>query len=165
MAHKKLVLTGILVIGICLVQKGRSQTVTQQGGLPASNPFAAASTLAYQAPPFDKIKDADYKPALEAGLQELRAEMTKIADNPAAPTFENTLVAMEKTGLLLTRAANVFYAVAGANTNPGLQQLEEAIAPKMAASQNEIYLNPALFKRVETIYNDRSKWPVDAESQ
>ena len=76
--------------------------------LPASNPFAHESTLPFQAPPFDKIKDADYQPAMEAGMAEQRADMEKIADNKDAPTFENTIVAMEKTGSLLQRVGQVF---------------------------------------------------------
>src|SRR5277367_1974267 len=79
-----------------------------------SNPFYAASTLPFQAPPFDKIKDEDYQPAIEAGMAEELREMMAIADNPAPPSFENTLVAMEKTGKLLQRARAAFSAVSGA---------------------------------------------------
>ncbi len=85
--------------------------------LGAANPFYAASTLPFHAPPFDKIKDADYQPAIEAGMDQELAEVQAIADNPAPPTFENTLVAMEKTGRLLQRALLTFVAVSGANTN------------------------------------------------
>lgn len=132
--------------------------------LSSRNPFSQPSTLPYQAPPFDKIKDADYLPALEAGLQEKLAEVEKIAANPAAPTFENTLVAFEKSGRLLTRVENVFSALTGANTNPVLQQTEKIIAPKMAANQSAIYLNTKLFKRIETLYNQRNTLSLDPES-
>jgi peptidyl-dipeptidase Dcp len=134
------------------------------GALPASNPFAAPSTLPFQAPPFDKIKDADYQPAIEAGMVRQRVEMQKIADNKAAPTFDNTIVAMEKTGALLQRVGQVFSAVTGANTNPTLQKVQEAEAPKLAALQDSIYLNPKLFARVETIYNQRGTLKLDPES-
>src|SRR5580698_4498403 len=98
-----------------------------------SNPFYAPSTLPFQAPPFDKIKDSDYQPAIEAGMAEQLKEVRAIADNPAAPTFENTVVAMEKTGDLLTRVSNAFSGVTGANTNPVLEKLQEIEAPKLAA--------------------------------
>jgi len=89
-----------------------------------SNPFYAASTLPFQAPPFDKIKDTDYQPAIEAGMAQQLQEMKTIADNPAPPTFENTLVAMEKTGQLFNRAMMVFSGVTGANMNPVLQKVQ-----------------------------------------
>lgn len=86
---------------------------------PASaNPFLTASTLPYQAPPFDKIKDEDFKPALEEGMKQQLQEIHKIANNPNAPTFQNTFVAMEKSGQLYTRVNNVFSLLTGANTNP-----------------------------------------------
>src|SRR5690349_13287439 len=77
-------------------------------GLSPESPFAAASTLPFQAPPFDRIKDSDYQPALEAGIEQQLTEIRKIADNPAPASFENTIVAMEKSGQLLTRVGNVF---------------------------------------------------------
>src|SRR5229473_4458375 len=83
-----------------------------------SNPFYARSTLPFHAPPFDKIKDEDYQPAIEAGMAEELSEIQAIADNPAPPTFENVLVAMEKSGRLLQRATAAFFGVVGANTNP-----------------------------------------------
>ena len=138
---------------------------SSSNGLPVSNPFSTASILPYQAPPFNKIKDADYKPALEEGMKQQLKEMEKIANNPAAPTLENTIVAMEKTGQLFNRVNNVFNLVAGANTDDALQALQEEIAPKQAANQDAILLNSKLFKRIETIYRNRSKLVVDAESK
>jgi peptidyl-dipeptidase Dcp len=131
----------------------------------ASNPFLTASTLPYQAPPFDKIKDSDFKPALELGMKEQLAEIQKVINNPSAPTFENTLVAMEKSGQLYTRVNNVFNLLTGANTNPYLQKIQEEEAPKQAAHQDAIYLNSKLFKRIEAIYNSRDKSKLDAESR
>src|SRR6202453_4638703 len=90
-------------------------------GFGPSNPFYAESTLPFHAPPFDRIKDADYQPAIEAGMAEQQKEMLVIANSSAAPTFQNTFVAMEKTGQLLHRAHAAFDAVTGANTNPYLQ--------------------------------------------
>jgi len=132
--------------------------------LPASNPFAAASTLPFQAPPFDKIKDADYQPAIEAGMREQLAEMDKIANNKDAPTFENTIVAMEKSGRLLGRVGAVFGAVASANTDPALQKVQEDEAPKLAAHVDAIHLNPKLFARVKAVYDQRGSLKLDPES-
>ncbi|HET8764882.1 MAG TPA: dipeptidyl carboxypeptidase II, partial [Rhodanobacter sp.] len=113
----------------------------------AANPFFAASTLPFQAPPFDKIKDADYQPAIEKGMAEQLAEVRKIADNPEPPTFENTYVALEKTGVLLNRVMAVFSGVTGANTDDTLQKVQETIAPELAKHQDAIYLDDKLFAR------------------
>jgi peptidyl-dipeptidase Dcp len=129
-----------------------------------SNPFYAASTLPFQAPPFDKIKDTDYQPAIEAGMAQQLQEMKAIADNPAPPTFENTLVAMEKTGQLFNRVMMVFSGVTGANMNPVLQKVQDIEAPKLAAHDDAIYLDSKLFQRVETIYKERNSLKLDPES-
>ena len=129
-----------------------------------NNPFFAPSTLPFQAPPFDKIKDEDYQPAIEAGMAEERNEIQAIADNPAPPTFENTMVAMEKSGQLLRRAKEAFFAVEGANTNPTLQKVRSIEAPKLAAHRDAIYLDPKLFQRVAAIYQQRNSLQLDPES-
>lgn len=130
----------------------------------STNPLLTKSTLPYEAPPFDKIKDSDFKPALEQGMTEQLAEMQKIADNPDAPTFDNTLVAMEKSGELLTRAGRVFNVLTSANTDSTLQKIQEEEAPKLAAHQDAIYLNAKLFARVKAIYDSRASLKLDAES-
>jgi len=129
-----------------------------------SNPFFEASTLPFQAPPFDKITDADYQPAIEEGMKRQLAEIRQIADNPEPPTFENTYVAMEKSGVMLTRVMMVFGAVTGANTDDALQKVQETEAPKLAAHQDAIYLNDKLFQRVEAVYNQRDTLKLDPES-
>ncbi len=129
-----------------------------------SNPFFSASTLPFQAPPFDKIKDADYQPAIDEGMKQQLAEIEKIANTPDAPTFENTYVAMEKSGVMLKRVLAVFSAVTGANTDDALQKVQEDEAPKLAAHQDAIYLNGKVFQRVETIYNQRDTLKLDPES-
>lgn len=129
-----------------------------------SNPFYSASTLPFQAPPFDRIKDADYQPAIEEGMRQHLAEIEKIANDPAAPTFENTFVAMEKSGAMLNRVMAVFSAVTGANTDDALQKVQEDEAPKLAAHQDAIHLNGKLFQRVEAIYNQRDTLRLDPES-
>ncbi len=129
-----------------------------------SNPFSAASSLPFQAPPFDRIKDSDYQPAIEAGMAQQRKEIDAIANDPAAPTFGNTLIAMERSGQLLQRVTLVFGSVTQANTNPTLQKVEEDEAPKMAAQNDYIYLNPKLFARVEAVYAKKATLGLDAES-
>jgi peptidyl-dipeptidase Dcp len=129
-----------------------------------SNPFYAPSTLPFHAPPFDKIKDEDYQPAIEAGMAQEETETLAIADNPDAPTFDNTIAAMEKTGRLLDRATAAFNGVTGANTNPTLQNVKTIEAPKLAAHQDFIYLNTKLFARVAAIYKQRDTLKLDPES-
>ncbi|NMW25591.1 dipeptidyl carboxypeptidase II, partial [Rhodanobacter denitrificans] len=129
-----------------------------------SNPFYNTSTLPFQAPPFDKIHDGDYQPAIEEGMKQHLAEIEKIADNPEPATFENTYVAMEKSGAMLQRVMAAFNAVTGANTNDTLQKVQEEEAPKLAAHEDAIHLDSKLFQRVETIYNQRGTLKLDAES-
>ena len=144
-----------------LVSNGQNKS----NDLPDSNPFKYASTLPYRAPAFDKIKDADYKPAIEAGIKEQLTEIENIANNPAPPTFENTIIAMEKSGDLLQRVSAVFSMVAGANTNNFLQQVRQEMAPKFSALRDAVNLNPKLFKRIETLYNNRSASKLDTEAK
>ncbi|HUK48146.1 MAG TPA: peptidyl-dipeptidase Dcp [Terriglobales bacterium] len=129
-----------------------------------SNPFYAPSPLPFQAPPFDKIKDGDYQPAIEAGMAQQREEVHVIAENSAAPTFDNTIVALEKSGQLLNRVIQVFSAITAANLNPTLQKVQESEAPKLAAHQDAIFLDPKLFQRVQAIYKQRESLRLDAES-
>jgi peptidyl-dipeptidase Dcp len=129
-----------------------------------TNPFYAASPLPFQAPPFDKIKDSDYQPAIEAGMTQQRAEVRAIADNPAPPTFENTIVAMEKSGRLFNRVMQVFGGVTGANLSPELQKVQEIEAPKLAAHQDAVFLDTKLFQRVDAIYKQRDSLGLDAEA-
>jgi len=129
-----------------------------------ANAFYAPSSLPYQAPPFDKIKDADYQPAIEAGMAQQLKEIKAITDNPAAPTFDNTLVPLEKSGRLLDRSSAAFYGVSQANTNDVLQKAKAALAPKNAAHQDAIYLNEKLFARISAVYKQRASLNLDPES-
>jgi peptidyl-dipeptidase Dcp len=130
-----------------------------------SNPFYKASALPFHAPPFDKIKDSDYQPAIEAGMAQQIEETKEIADNSVAPTFENTIVAMEKTGALFNRAYATFNLVAGANTNPALEKVQEIEAPKLAAYSDAIFLNTKLYQRVAAIYKQLDSLALDPESR
>jgi len=130
-----------------------------------SNPFYTESSLPFHAPPFDKIKDTDYQPAIEAGMAQRLAEVRAIAAARAAPTFENTFVPLEKSGRLLNRALHAFHGVTGANTNPYLQDVKTALAPKLAAHQDAIYLDGKLFARISAIYAARETGGFDPEQK
>src|SRR5437764_15050382 len=114
--------------------------------LPASNPFAKPSTLPLETPDFARIKDSDYLPALLAGMAQQKREVTAIANQTATPSFDNTVVAMERSGLLLERANLAFNAVNGANTNDTLQATDTKTAPLFAAHNDFIFLNAKLFQ-------------------
>ena len=129
-----------------------------------NNPFYAPSTLPYHAPPFDKIKDSDYQPAIDAGIAQENKEFAAIANNSESPTFENTIVAMEKAGQLFRRVYAAFNGVTGANLSPELQKVQDYEAPRLAAHQDEILLNKKLFGRVEAIYKQRDSLNLDPES-
>lgn len=128
------------------------------------NPFANPSTLPYQAPRFDIIKDRDYQPAFDAGMKQHLAEIEAIAGNTAAPTFDNTITAMERSGRMLERVANTFFSVAQANSNPALEKVETAMAPRLAAHTDAVYLNAKLFARVKALYDKRQSLKLDAEA-
>jgi len=130
-----------------------------------NNPFAKPSTLPFQTADFNNIKDSDFKPAIEEGINQQMQEIDSIANNPAAPTFENTFIALEKSGQLLYRANCVFSLLNGANTDSVLQKVSEEIAPDLSAANDAIYLNTKLFKRVEDIYNQREQLKLDPESK
>ncbi len=127
-----------------------------------TSPFASASPLQYQAPPFDRIHDSDYEPGIEEGMKEQLIEIDSIASNPAPATFENTILAMERSGGLLTRVTKVFFGIVGANTDDTLQNILSEVSPKLAAHNDAIYLNDKLFKRVKTIYDHRNRLHLDA---
>jgi peptidyl-dipeptidase Dcp len=129
----------------------------------AANPFAAPSTLPFQAPRFDIIKDADYQPAMEQGMAEQLAEITRIANNPAAPTFDNTIVAMERSGRMLDRATSAFFGVVGANTNATLDATQTAISPKLTQHSDAILLNAKLFQRVKTLHDKAASLKLTPE--
>ncbi len=130
-------------------------TENQAPAAERANPLLTPSPLPYGAPPFDRIQDADFKPAFEAGIRQQLDEIAAIADSAEPPTFENTLVALERSGQLLTRVNLAFNGLSSANTNPTLQALQEEIAPKLAALDDAIFLNGKLFERVEKLWGQR----------
>ncbi len=130
----------------------------------ASNPFAAISPLSLNYPQFDKIKDSDFAPAFDAGMAQQLKEVEAIAGNAAAPTFDNTIVALEKSGQTLDRATGVFFNLAGTDTNPAREKLRSDYSPKFSAHSDAIRLNPALFARVKALYDARATLGLDAAS-
>ena len=165
--HINWVKRSILTTGISLVLGAASASAQMPAPTAAfgpNNPFYAPSTLPFQAPPFDKIKDSDYQPAIDAGMAMQINEVEAIANNTAPPTFENTIVALERTGQLLSRAMLVFNCVTGANINDELQKVQTYEAPRLAAQQDAIYLNSKLFARVKAVYDQRASLHLDPES-
>jgi len=130
----------------------------------SSNPLFSKSTLQYEAPNFDDIKDEHFLAAFEAGMDQQMAEVLAIATNPVPATFENTLVALEQSGELLTRVSRIFYNLAGSSSNPQRREIQSALAPKIAAHSDNINLNPQLFARIKSIYQQRDNLQLDAES-
>src|SRR6476620_12013760 len=131
--------------------------------LASSNPFAKPSTLPFQAPDFSRIKDRDYLPALLAGMAEQKKEVTAIANQTATPTFDNTIVAYERSGLLLERANLAFNAVNGANTNDTLQATDTKTAPLFAAHNDFIYLNPKRYQRFKYLHDNQAELNLNPE--
>ena len=129
------------------------------------NPFFTESTLPYAVPPFNQIDDAHYLPAFERGMAEQLDEVDAIANGSEPPTFENTLVPLERSGRLLDRVATTFFNLASANTNDTMDEIRTEIAPRLAAHSDRILLNGALFARVKTLYDQRDSLGIDAESQ
>jgi len=118
-----------------------------------TGPLAQPSTLPFHAPNFPAYKDSDWQPAIEAGIAAQRAEIKAIAANKAKPTFENTIVAKERTGQLLSRAYSTFGQLTSANTNDALDAVETAVSPQISALNDDIYLDPALFARVKAVHD------------
>ena len=141
----------------------RKAATAASATFPASNPFAKPSTLPLQAPDFSKIRDTDYLPALLAGMRAQKQEVLAIANNPAAPTFNNTLVVLERSGQLLERANLAFNAVNGANTNDTLQATDTKTAPLFAAHADFIFLNAKLFSRVKSLHDRQAQLNLNPE--
>ncbi len=128
------------------------------------NPFAQPSRLPYQLPPFDRIRDRDYRPAFMAGMAAQRAEVAAIAHAPQPPSFDNTIVALERSGRLLDRVSSTFFNLTTSNSDEEILRLETEMAPQLAAHQDAIHLDAALFARIEALYDRRSQLHLDAQS-
>ena len=132
--------------------------------LDAANPFARPSSLPLQYPPFDRIADAHFTPAFEEGMRVHLREAEAIAANPAAPSFDNTVVALERAGRLLERVKATFTNLHTANTNERLDAIDRAMAPRLAAHQDAVFLNARLFQRIDTLYRQRAALGLDPEA-
>ncbi|ENU3440352.1 M3 family metallopeptidase [Salmonella enterica] len=130
----------------------------------STNPLLDQSMLPYQAPRFDRIKDCHYRPAFDEGVRQKRVEIEAIVNHPTAPDFTNTLLALEQSGALLSRVTSIFFAMTAAHTNDELQRLDEAFSAELAALSNDIYLNSALFARVDAVWQQRHSLGLDDES-
>lgn len=129
------------------------------------NPLMAPSPLAYAYPAFDQIQNAHFAPAFEEALRQHTAEIMAIAQNPANPTFENTVVAMERAGQMLGRVSKVFFNLSSANSNPELEELARELAPKLSAHNDDIHLNARLFQRIHAVYEFRANLALDTEAR
>jgi peptidyl-dipeptidase Dcp len=130
----------------------------------AENPFSHPSRLPYEFPPFDRVNNAHYRPAFDAGMQEQRAEVRQIVENPAAADFQNTVVALERSGRMLSRVSSVFFNLNASNTDAEMLEIDSEIAPKLQAHDDSIFLDPALFARVDAVYQRRAGLNLDSES-
>lgn len=153
-------ISSTLLITACSSETETTQTSEGSGDMPvtemaATNILMAKSPLQYQAPEFDKITTELYEPAFAAGMAEQISEIQAIVDNTAEPTFDNTIVAMEKSGKLLNRVATAFFNLSGLISNDEYQRIDTEIGPKLSSHQDDILLNPALFEKVKAIYESR----------
>ena len=154
----------LLIVAASLALAHTAVAAPAAPALDASNPFARPSSLPLNYPAFDKIKDEHFLPAYAAAISEHLREIDAIARNKAAPTFDNTIVAMERAGEMLARVSAVFSNLQTANTNDALDAVDREMSPKLAAHNDAIYLNPALFQRVKTLHAKRATLKLDAES-
>lgn len=130
----------------------------------AENPFLHSSTLPYRLPPFDRIRNEHYHAVFEEGMRARREEVRRITEDPAEADFQNTLVALERSGQMLGRVAAVFFNLNASNTDPQMQQIDSEIAPLLQAHEDAIFLDAALFARVDAVYRRRAGLKLDGES-
>lgn len=153
----------VIIIGGCAVQNTKSEPTAVAPSTVAENPFYAESDLYMKYPPFDRVKNEHYAPAFEKGMAEHMVEINAIANNADAPTFENTIIAMEKSGALLDRVATVFFALISAHTNDEMEAVRSDMAPTLSAHSDQILLNGSLFERVSSLHENRNNLGLDAE--
>ncbi|TLX47438.1 dipeptidyl carboxypeptidase II [Pseudoalteromonas phenolica] len=170
---KTLIATAIssaLLLSACSEPSNTTTNNTAQNeqvsaSIESTNPLFVKSPLQFQTPQFDLIKDEHFVPAFEQGMKEQLAEIDDIVNNTEAPSFENTIVAMEKSGELLTRASRIFFNLNGTDSNDARRAIQTEMAPKFAAHGDNINLNKALFERVEAVYNQRAALNLTAEEK
>jgi peptidyl-dipeptidase Dcp len=134
-------------------------------GTDMSNPFFSKYNTPFDVPPFEKIRAKDYLPAFEKGMSDCRTEIDNLLKNRNEPDFENTINALDRSGVLLANVSAVFFAQSQANTNDSLQKIEVEISPKLSAFQDEIRLNPKLFAKVKSVYENQAKFNLNEEQK
>ena len=158
---KLLYVAGLAVImGACT-----SQGQSGSDGNSSANPFFSEYTTPYGVPPFDQIQVAHYKPAFERAMEEHKNEIDAIINNPDAPTFENTIVALDQSGELLNKVMYAFGGQASVNTTEEIQALEQEIYPLLSKHSDDISLNPKLFARVKAVYDNQGQMNLDKEQK
>jgi peptidyl-dipeptidase Dcp len=151
----------VLMLAFCV-----AAAVSGCGGkAPAENPFFSEWTTPFGVPPFDQVREEHYLPAFEKAIDDWRAEVEEIADNPEPPTFGNTLAALDNSGLLMDKVSSVFYTLLSAETNERIQAIAKEVAPMRSNLRDDIWMNPQLFERVKTIYEHKAQLDLDAEQQ
>ena len=153
--HTIILIAIMSIFGACTMPSSGSST---------PNPFFSESSLYLKYPPFDKIKNEHYAPAFELGMKQHMQEIDSIALDQDQPSFDNTILSMEKAGSLLDRVSTVFYALTSAHTNDEMEKVRSEMAPKLSAHSDKILLNDALFQRVNTLYDNRMDLGLDNES-
>ena len=148
MKHRLIILS--LIVGASLQSCKKENKAMTAGN---ENPLIAEWNTPFEVPPFDQIKNSDFKPALLEGMKEQQKEIQELIDSKEPPTFENTIVALDNSGELLRKVSSVLYNLTSANTNDSLQALAQELAPALSEHSDNIYLNDALFQKVKTIYN------------
>lgn len=143
--------------------KKQEETTNNQTTVEETNPFFKEWNTPYGVPPFASIKNKHFAPAFEEGMKQQLAEVDAIAQNTEAPTFENTIVAFEKSGGLLEKVEGVFYTLSGAYTNDSLKLVEKEISPKSAAHNDDIYLNSAFYQRIKTLFDQKDELELSGE--
>ncbi len=151
-----LAVAAFLALGGCAGQS--SDDITS-----GDNPFLAPYGTAFDVPPFDRIQPEHFEPAFEEGMKQERAEIAAIGENPDAPTFENTIAALDRSGHLLGEVDAVFHNLISANTNDQLRQINQRMSPRLAAHADALHLDKRLFARIRTIYDARETLDLDPE--
>lgn len=139
--------------------------MTSQAQTAPGDVFAAPFNTVHQTAPFSRIHNADYEPAIDRGIAKAKAEIQAIADNPEAPTFENTIVALDRSGKDLSRVLNVFYPILSANADDELMEISMRVTPKLSDYSTSITLNSNLWKRVKAVYDNRASLSLTPEQE
>ena len=129
----------------------------------ANNPFFGKFKTPFETPPFDKIKIEHYEPAFDEGIKQMEKEVQEIANNPQPATFENTVVALERSGKLLETVSSVFFNVLGAEANDEMMEISQRVSPKLSQTSNNIFLNEKLLARVKSIYDKKEQLNLSTE--